>query len=169
MFPSLYNEPTGSWETSGTSLKVATLGVILGPSGVKEVALLVGRCLTSPTTACMVQSEGGGQGWPSAGTVTGASARWRSRQCDLSKCHQVGSRCLQPLICPGPKSVLCGRFSEAQWERCGQAVPPGGAVGGRVGEGRSLRSALSPQGLGIQQLLEAVLKLLPLDTYGRAW
>lgn len=64
MFPSLYNEPPGSWETSGTSLKVATLGVILGPSGVKEVALPVGRCLGSPTTTCLVQSEGGGQGWP---------------------------------------------------------------------------------------------------------
>lgn len=73
-----------------------------------------------------------------------------------------------------PSSVLGQSLSfvaglEAQCERCGQAVLPGGAVGGRVGEGRSLRSALCPQGLGIQQLLEAVLKLLPLDTYGRAW
>ena len=34
-----------------------------------------------------------------------------------------------------------------------------------MGEGQSLRLALRPSGLSIPQLLEAVLTLLPLDTY----
>lgn len=97
------------------------------------------------TNNLQVQSEEGGQGWTSAGVGIGASASWRSCQCDLNKCHQASSRCLWPVICPRPKSVLSYRFSEAQCERCVQAWPPGGAVGDQVGELPSLRSACAPR------------------------
>lgn len=53
-------------------------------------------------SACMVQSDGGWWGGPSAGRVTGAVVRARRCQCDLNMCHQEGSRCPLPLVCPRP-------------------------------------------------------------------